>query len=537
MLATEVNLEDALSGPDRAAWIEAIYSEFRSLIENDTWDIVDKPPDRKVIGCRVVLRNKLEADGSLGRRKARVVAKGYAQRPGVDFRETFAPVARMGSFRLLIALAAKHDLHISQLDVETAFLNGKMDVEVLMDMPDMLASMLERMIADKSNPNVSVRARAMLDKVRDGNAVCKLKRSLYGLRQSGRQWYQELDQCLKKIGLNPTNADPCIYVDKNKFTYVLVYVNDLLIFYKDRDREKAIKSALSKRFRLKDLGDARHCLGIEIHRDNGKILLSQTGYIESIIEKFRMQDCKTVSTPLVPGSKFIPVVAEDDADYECPFRELIGALMYAATGTRPDIAHAVGTLSQFSSRPGKKHWAAAKRVLRYLKGTAHYALTYSKDNEALRGYVDADWANCDIDRRSFTGSTFIFAGAAISWESRKQRTVALSTTEAEYMAISDAMKEALHLLNFLKQLGIADDLHITLFNDNQGAGKLANNHMFHSRTKHIDVRHHFVRDVLQTKPIQLTYLSTDEMIADILTKGLPAMKHNTCLQGLGLTST
>ena len=217
-----------------------------------------------------------------------------------------------------------------------------------------------------------------------------------------------------------------------------------------------------------------------------------------------------------------------------PFRELIGALMYVAIGTRPDITHAVNSLSQFNGCHRKVHWIAAKRILRYLKGTIDLKLVYRKDNENLRGYVDADWGNCIVDRRFYTGSTFILSGAAISWESRKQRTVALSSIEAEYMSITDAAKEAIHLTKFLNELGFSQLANAELFNDNQGAGKLAENPIFHSRSKHIDIRHHFIRDVLATQPLKLSYLPTEKMIADVLTKPLMASKHIFCFRELGL---
>lgn len=250
-----------------------------------------------------------------------------------------------------------------------------------------------------------------------------------------------------------------------------------------------------------------------------------------------MSDCKPVSIPLTPGMKLSKTHDDNDHEEVFPYRELIGALMYAALGTRPDIAHAVSALSQFNSCARQEHWGAAKRVLRYLKGTMDLGLRFTNDDQSLRGYVDADWANCIIDRRSYTGSVFILNGAAISWESRKQRTIALSSTEAEYMAVTDAAKEAIYLINFLKDLGLPDLARVTIFNDNQGAGKLAENPVFHSRSKHIDVRHHFIRDVLKRHPVKLLYLPTEQMIADALTKGLPGPKLTECSSGFGLFQT
>lgn len=210
--------------------------------------------------------------------------------------------------------------------------------------------------------------------------------------------------------------------------------------------------------------------------------------------------------------------------------------MYLATGTRPDIAHAVSMMSQFNNNHGRIHWTMAKRILRYLKGSIKLGLVFRKTDRALVGFVDADWGNCTLDRRSYTGSTFLLAGAAISWESRKQRTVALSSTEAEYMSLTDAAKEAVFLIGFLRELGFEKFAQVTLFNDNQGAGRLASNPVFHSRTKHIDIRHHFIRNVLQDQTVTLEYLPTERMIADVLTKALPAPKHESCIKALGVAS-
>ena len=534
-IAAEVDFDTAISGPNKDDWMSSIYSEFRSLIQNDTLEITSRPTQGKVIGCRVVLRNKIDANGDLERRKARVVAKGFAQRPGIDFFETFAPLARMGSFRLLAAIAAKRGLLIYQIDIETAYLNGKMDTVVLMDMPKLLPEMLNKMATTDKDASIAEKAKKLLSQIEQCDAVCKLKKALYGLRQAGRQWHRELDTALREIGLKPTSSDPCVYIDKSHGdTYVLVYVDDILIVSNDEDRVKVIKNKLARKFRIKDLGLAHHCLGIKIEQERNQVRLSQAGYIKSLLEKFQMENCNPVSTPMAAGAKLVPTEQDDSGSGSFPYRELIGGLMYAATGTRPDIAHAVSALSQFSVRPSEAQWRAAKRVLRYLKGTAEYVLRFTSDTETLKGYVDADWGNCAVDRRSYTGYAFILGGAAISWELRKQRTVALSTTEAEYMAITDAVKETIFLQGFLTEMEFGDLKEIPLYNDNQGAGRLAQDHIPHSRAKHIDIRHHFVRQVIRDKVIKLTHMPTEKMIADVLTKGLPGEKHKYCVEGLGL---
>jgi hypothetical protein len=490
------------------------------------------------VGCRTVLRNKYAADGTLDRRKARIVAKGFTQRSGIDFHDTFAPVARLSSLRLLVALAAKYNLKISQLDVTSAYLNGKIDTEVFMEKPALLQEMLQRIINEEEDDHTLVKkARVMLRDLQGENKICRLRKALYGLRQAGRQWNYEIDKTMKRAGLVPTNADPCVYVDKNTRTFVLIYVDDILIISGNQERERQMKDVLSKTFRIKDFGLAKYCLGIQIEQNENEICLSQAGYIREILKRYRMEDCKPVLTPLAVGSKLSELHSEDDnEDTNFPFRELIGALMYVAVGTRPDISHAVSVLSQFSNCYHKKHCTAAKRVLRYLKGTIDKKLIYRKNQDNLTCYVDADWANCEIDRRSYTGSTFILSGAAFSWESRKQRTVALSSTEAEYMALSDASKEAVFLIGYLKELEFQSLANVVVFNDNQGAGKLTENSVYHARSKHIDVRYHFIRDAVKKHPIKILYLPTEKMIADVLTKALPKENHDRCILGLGLQS-
>jgi hypothetical protein len=538
MAASEIPFSEAIHGADKDEWKDAILSEIKSLVINDTWDVVDKPVHAKVVGCRTVLRNKYAADGTLDRRKARVVAKGFTQRPGIDFHDTFAPVARLSSLRLLVALAARYNLKISQLDVTSAYLNGKIDTEVFMEKPALLQEMLQRIINEEEDDHTLVKkARVMLRDLQGENKICRLRKALYGLRQAGRQWNYEIDKTMKRAGLVPTNADPCVYVDKNTRTFVLIYVDDILIISGNQERERQIKDVLSKAFRIKDFGLAKYCLGIQIEQNENEICLSQAGYIREILKRYRMEDCKPVLTPLAVGSKLSELHSEDDnEDTNFPFRELIGALMYVAVGTRPDVSHAVSVLSQFSNCYRKKHCTAAKRVLRYLKGTIDKKLIYRKNQDNLTCYVDADWANCEIDRRSYTGSTFILSGAAFSWESRKQRTVALSSTEAEYMALSDASKEAVFLIGYLKELGFQSLANVVVFNDNQGAGKLTENSVYHARSKHIDVRYHFIRDAVKKHPIKILYLPTEKMIADVLTKALPKENHDRCILGLGLQS-
>jgi len=344
-----------------------------------------------------------------------------------------------------------------------------------------------------------------------------------------------LNSELKEYGLRPSDADPCVYYKgKGKdLLLVLIYVDDMLILSRELEKIGSFKAYLAKIFDVKDLGNVKCCLGIEFLRSDGKVSLRQTGYIDDVLSRFNMSDCKPVASPMDIGLKLVKA-SPAEADNSVPYRELIGSLMYLAVGTRPDIAHAVSKLSQFNECHGKTHWIAAKRVLRYLKGTRDLGLVYTPDDTSLRGFVDADWGSCIDDRKSYTGYSFILGGASVSWDSKKQKTVALSSTEAEYMSLTEATKETIYLRNFLIELGFENFANVTLYCDNRSALDLAVNPVFHSRTKHIDIRHHFVRTALKDGTIRLKHVFTDDMIADILTKGLSGPKHKLLSERLGL---
>lgn len=534
----EVAICDALESEDCEEWKDAIESEVLSLVKNDTWDIVQREDNQRIIGCRLVLTNKHGPDGNVEKRKARLVAKGYSQRFGVDYHQTFAPVARLESLRILLALAVQFGWKIWQFDVVTAYLNGYLEEELYMKVPDLLEEMLKRIIPKLSDePDVKARAMTMLKSLSDGGDTCRLKRALYGLRQAGRQWYTRLSEKLTSLGLTPVANEPCLFCsDKDSegdVVLLLIYVDDILVASRDIGQMTKIKQSLMEDFKVKDLGLAEYCLGLEIAQGDGQIELSQTGYILGLLKQYNMDKCNPVATPSELNSKLVGQDAGVARDEKWPYRELIGALMYLSVATRPDIANTVSKLAQFTNEPQRCHWLAAKRVLRYLAGSSRYGLVYTKTDEPIIGYSDADWGGCTIDRRSYTGYAFLLSGAAITWKSQKQRTVALSTTEAEYVSLSEAAKEALYLRALMHELKLPEFGEIVINIDNQGALCLANDPVFHARTKHIDLKHHFVRGAVKDKKIDLAHVPTEDMVADVLTKPLPRVSHVRCLEGLG----
>lgn len=302
----------------------------------------------------------------------------------------------MESVRLMLALAAELKMKIRQFDVVTAYLNGNFEENVFMEVPKMLCEMLERIIEDQRvTREVRKQSAKMLTKLEQGNCVCRLQKAIYGLRQAGRQWHSCLSRKLTNIDLVPTKGEPCMYHAKKdgNLLLLIIYVDDILIASTDQDWIDEIKIGLQKEFEIKDLGLAKYCLGLEINQGEDFVMVTQTRYILSILEKYGMQQCNPVMTPEL-HIKILERPAEDAKDKNWPYRELIGALMYLAVGTRPDLANTVSKLAQFSNEPNQQHWAAAKRVLRYLAGTKDLGLVYTKTNESFFGYADADWGGC-----------------------------------------------------------------------------------------------------------------------------------------------
>ena len=500
-----LTIEEAFSREDAQYWREAVKVELQSLEENDTWDIVDLPEGRKPVKCKWVFKQKTDENGVIIRYKARLVAKGCSQKQGIDYNETYSPVIRYSSLRYLIALSVKNKLKINQMDAVTAFLQGDLKEDIYMQMPE----------------NVGTKK------------VCKLKKAIYGLKQSGREWNIKLCSFLKSYGLENSKVDPCIYLNSNKTLVVAIYVDDLLIFWKDENNLNTLKQALCNKFKMKDLGTAKNVVGLNITYESDGIALNQSKYINEILKRFKMEECNPCSTPSDLNQKLTnDMIESNNLVGKVPYQEAVGSLIYVSQGTRPDIAYAVNNVSRFNNNHGEAHWKAVKRIFRYLKGTINYKLHYVR-NEDIVGFCDADWAADVIKRRSCTGYVFNFCGGAISWASKHQPTVALSTTEAEYMSLACGTQEAM----WLKQL--QDDLEaeakkLVINCDNNSALKLAENDRYRARTKHIDVRHHFIRDKLEEGLLIIKHVPTDGMVADALTKPVPREKQIFCNTGMGL---
>ncbi|KAH9718762.1 hypothetical protein KPL71_022343 [Citrus sinensis] len=455
------------------------------------------------------------------RYKARLVAKGYTQKEGIDFTEVYSPVVRHTSIRMILALVAVHSMHLEQMDVKTAFLHGELEEQIIMSQPEGFE--------DQSK----------------GDWVCLLKKSLYGLKQSPRQWYLRFDSFMMKLCFQRCNIDCCVYYKEisRDMVYLILYVDDMLIASKSMEHINFLKQQLKGEFEMKDLGPAKKILGMQLIRDwkSGTLFLTQEEYIMRVLDKFDMTTAKPMQTPLPAHFRLseqqCPTADADKSEMmKIPYASAVGCLMYAMVLTRPDIAHAVSVVSRYMSNPGKEHWNAVKWILRYLRGTSGHGLIYGgqrRDDSLIVGYVDADYAG-DLDRRrSLTGYLFTFNNCTINWKSQLQSVVALSTTEAEYTAAAEAIKEAIWLKGMLKELGV-NQRSVVIHCDSQSAICLSKNQTHHERTKHIDIKVHFIRLEVSKATVMLQKIHTDDNVADMLTKAVPGAKFKFCLDLAGI---
>ncbi|KAJ9510619.1 hypothetical protein QJQ45_027503 [Haematococcus lacustris] len=508
--------QEALAGPMADLWIEAMNAELASLHANQTWCLEERPANARVLPTKWVLKVKRDAAGNIEKLKARLVAKGFYQQSGVDVGDVYAPVSKHTTLRTLLAKAAAENMEIHQLDFETAFLNGQLQPgEVIyVQQPE---GFEEGSI----------------------NTVCRLQKALYGLRQAPRAWHARLSEELLSMGFKASEADPALFTLQlsTGMVYLLVYVDDCLLCTQQGDTAGLayVKKQLSSAFKLKDLGEARWFLGMQLTRDRaeGTIKLDQHKFVQELVTAYSKSAAHSRPLPMAPAVKLVREGEALDTTLH-HYSALVGSLLYLTCCTRPDIAFAVGALARHMSAPTKQHWSAACSVLCYLKGTADQGLLFGGVS-GLQGYSDADYAGDKDTARSTTGYLFTLNGGAISWSSRLQPTVAMSTAEAEYMAASSAAKEALWLRKLMRDLQL-DASCVNLGCDNQAAIQLLHNPMATSRAKHIDVHHHFVRERISRGEVAFHYCHTSSMLADILTKPLAAVQFNMGKQGCGIFS-
>jgi hypothetical protein len=514
------SFEEAMRSDNSSKWLEAMEDEIKSMSTNKVWDLEPIPKGAKTVGCKWVYKTKRDSQGNIERFKARLVAKGFTQREGIDYNETFSPVSCKDSFRIIMALVAHYDLELHQMDVKTAFLNGDLEENVYMAQP---------------------KGFVVEGKERMG---CRLKKSIYGLKQASRQWYLKFDRTIKNFGFKENIEDNCVYTKfKNgRYIFLILYVDDILLASSDVSLLLETKKFLSSKFDMKDLGEASFVLGIEIHRDRNKgvLGLSQKAYIEKVLKKFSMHKCSASPAPMVKGDRY--------GDFQCPrnqyeldqmkvvpYASAVGSLQYAQVCTRPDLAFVTGLLGRFQSNPGIEHWKLVKKVLRYLQGTKGLMLTYRKsDSLQIVGYSDSDYAG--DDRKSTSGYVFTLAGGAISWKSSKQTVTTSSTMYAEFVACYEATGQVNWLKKFIPGLNVVDSIHkpLKLYCDNDPAVQYAHNNRSSGAAKHIDIKYYVVKDKVRDQIISLEHISTEKMLADPLTKGLPPNVFREHVAGMGL---
>lgn len=492
------------------AWREAMRLEIDALELNETWDIQELPPGKIALGCKWVFRIKLKADGTLERYKARLVVVGNNQVEGIDYGETFAPVAKMTTVRIFLDIAAKQDYEVHQMDVHNAFLHGDLDEEVYIKFPLGFCSDSD-------------------------NRVCRLRKSLYGLKQAPRCWFAKLTKALRASGFVQSRSDYSLFVyNKNGNTLrVLVYVDDLIIAGNSSSSIADFKTYLSTCFHMKDLGVLKYFLGIEVARSTDGFYLCQRKYCLDIITEVGMRGCKPAGFPLDQrhqlDRKTGPLLPDPGR-----YRRLIGRLVYLAS-TRPDLGFSIHVLTQYMQSPRTKHWEAAVHVIRYLKRTIGQGILLRAASPIhVTGWSDSDWAGCSASSRSVTGWLVQIGTSIISWKSQKQDTVSLSSTEAEYRAMTEVLKELLWIKGLLFDFGINHTSPMTLRCDNQSAIYLSSNPVFHERTKHVEAESHFTRNYIIKGIISTKHVSTNEQLADIQTKALGRKEFDIFLYKLGI---
>ncbi|KAH7460339.1 Retrovirus-related Pol polyprotein from transposon TNT 1-94 [Phytophthora ramorum] len=516
-LSEPTTFQEAVNGPDQVHWRKAIRAELKSMRLRGVFRAAKLPSGQRAIGTKWVFKIKRKADGSIEKYKARLVAKGFKQKYGIDYTETFSPVVKYVTLRMIIAIAKYFGWPLDQLDVVTAFLYGVMKEVVFCVVPE----------------GVEL----------DGGFDClELVKAIYGLKQASRVWNETFDEFMCSIGFQVSAFDPCLYIKvvDGHCVLVLVYVDDVLITGSSLELIARTKTDLKTRFEMTDSGKCAFVLGIElVDGPDGSVTMCQRRYVDDILKRFAMDECKAVVSPVDMSTRLVPSDAATKVN--APFREAVGALMHLMTATRPDIAYAVGYVSRFMENPQEEHWVAVKRIFRYLQGTKTHGICFKPgDKVDFRGYSDADWAGDLADRKSTSGYTFMLMSAPVSWGSKKQSSVSLSTSEAEYIALSLAIQEGKWIHRLLCEiLAAANETgpELMIREDNQSCIKMTKNPVNHGRAKHIDIKYHHIRDEVKRGEVNLEYCETSVMLADIMTKALAGPRHTELTAALGIHGT
>ena len=490
-------------------WLSAMHEELESLKAKGVYEEVESlPPNRKAIQCKWVLHIKRDKSGQIARFKARLVAKGFTQIPGQDFTFTFAPVARWDSIRTILCIAAVQNLELRQLDVKTVYLNAPLDEEIYMKAPDGF---------NFKNP------------------FWRLRKGLYGLRQAGRQWYLTLHRTYTNLDFKRCKSDWSTYIRRTPTSLSIsaTSVDDILLASNSKSESDLTTRQLDQKFSITDSGDAEWILGCRItrNRDTHLLMIDQEQFVTSILREFGIENCNTVVTPCLKCRLTTDMCPQTNADRDAasllPYRAIVSKCMYLSTCTRPDISYAVWELARFMSNYGQPHFDAAKHLLRYLQGTRSCGIIYgdaTQQTPLFRAFSDADWGMCET-QRSISGYIVECGGGPISWSSKQQPLVALSTCKAEYIACSHCACHIIWLRSLFHELGISQTKPSILYCDNQGTVACTHDPHAHSKMKHIDIRFHFIRSCVNQRIIDIYHIPGIENPADLLTKPLEKVIH------------
>ena len=491
-------------------WKDSMGTEVTALESQHTWDLEPLPPGKKALDNKWIYTIKYRADGTVERPKSRLVVCGNRQKYGVDYTDTFSPVAKMTTVRVFLDYAAKHNYEVHQMDVHNAFLHGDLNEEVYMKIPQGFSSSNE-------------------------TRVCRLRKSLYGLKQAPRCWFAKLTEALIKYGFTQTKSDYSLFVySKNGVSIrLLAYVDDLIISGSTLAEIQSLKDYLSLCFHMKDLGHLKYFLGIEVARSPSGFYLCQRKYATDIVTEVGLLGCKPAGSPMDQNHQLARlkglVISEPER-----YRRLVGRLIYLAA-TRPDLTYAIHILSLFMHAPQEEHWLAALKVVRYLKGTLGQGIILdAKSTFHVTGWCDSDWGGCPVSRRSLSGWIVQLGASPIAWKTKKQDTVSCSSAEAEYRAMGAITKELLWIKGLLKEIGIDHPEPMTLHCDSQPAIHISSNPVFHERTKNIEIECHFIRDEIVKGVLKPSYVPTKEQLADIFTKALGRKEFEVFLSKLGI---
>lgn len=506
--------KNAINSAHKCEWMTSMDAEMSAFSLNSVWTLVEPPKDCNVVGCKWIYKTKRDNAGNVVKYKSRLVAQGFSQKFGVDYDEVFAPVVKQSTFRMFLTKASKDNMFVHHVDVKTAFLNGELEENIYMKQP--------KGYINEDHPN----------------HVYKLNKSIYGLKQAARSWFKKAREVLNSIGFQQSKEDECLYFLKNgnKITYLLIYVDDILIASESKDSILRIEEELASKLSITTLGEVKQFLGMEINRgEDGIFSINQKNYISNVSLKFGLKDAKGSKIPL--SQDYLTSIDETEKlPNNEKYRSLVGSLLYIAVNSRPDISIAVSLLSQKIEMPSKRDWTEAKRVLRYLNESSGLSLHLGKliENDELICYVDADWGGDCKDRKSNCGFVLIFGGSLIQWASRKQTSVSLSSTEAEYISLAEACQDIIWIKRLIAEFGYNQSNPIDVMEDNQSCIKLATSDRVGRRSKHIETKYHFIKDLQANKTINLVYCPTQEMIADCLTKPLGRIKINYFRNKLGI---